>query len=435
MKETWSQRFSFRAYQAAMHVGLPTGILLGLPWMLFKAKRRKTVFRRLGFQGLEIPRGGRRPLWVHALSLGETLSCVSLVKELRRVLEGRPLVMSVSTLSAREMAEERLGGVVDGIFYFPFDLVPSIGRVLGALDPAMVVLVETDIWPGFQRAIRLRGITEVLVNGRLSPGSYRSCRRFGALFTPALNSFDRIFPQSRGEAERYGSVGVEVGRLGSVGNLKFDVAGGVMDADALIQLRGECGLVESSRVVIAGSTHPGEEEQVLAALGRLRERWKDLRLVLVPRHPRRGAELQAMAEGRSLRVARWSRGPVGSGWDVLVVDVMGKLASLYQVADVAFVGGSLANKGGQNPIEPAATGKPVLFGPDMSDFPDISRELLELGAACEVSGAGQLAGKLEEILSDAELAERMGASGRAFVESHRGTTQRVVEWIGARLSA
>lgn len=429
MSLTAKQTVTLRAYQAVMHLGLPLGLFLSCPWLLAKTKRRRTVFRRLGFQRLDIPQGPRRPLWIHALSLGETLSCVTLVKELRSRLEGRPLVFSVSTLAAREMAEERLAGEVDALFYFPFDLAPSVGRVLRRVAPAYWVAIETDIWPGFQHALARRGIPAALVNARLSPQSLRSCQRFNALFAPALNAFDTVFPQSEGEAERYRRVGLMPEKIAGVGNLKFDAALAEPSDVSRADLCAEYGLDAQSPVWVVGSTHLGEERVVAEVYRRLCESLPKLQLVLVPRHPRRGGEVRTCCEGQGLKVRLFSEGKKAGPSRVLVVDAMGRLASLYRTAGVAFIGGSLVSKGGQNPIEPAAAGVPVVFGSDMSDFPDISRELLTRGAAFQVTGAQQLFHRVQTLLRDERLASEMGRAGMAFVAEHRGVTRRVADSI------
>jgi len=434
MKLTGRQQAMLRCYQAGMHSALPLGLLLGLPWLLAKTKRRRTVFRRLGFQRVGLGRDRPSPLWVHALSLGETLSCVTLVQELRRVLQDRPLVFSVSTLAARTIAEERLSQVADRIVYFPFDLAPSVWLALHGINPAMVVVIETDIWPGFQQVLQRRGIPEVLVNARLSPQSYRSCLRFQGLFAPALNAFERVFPQSDGEAARYREVGLSPAKIGSTGNLKFDAATADWSEEARRQLRAELGLRESDRLWLAGSTHAGEERVVLEVFQRMQSAVPELRLALVPRHPHRGPEVKGLCESLNLRSTLWSEGIPESEPGVLIVDAMGKLAWLYQIADVAFVGGSLVTKGGQNPIEPAAAGKPVLFGPDMADFPDIARELLARHAAFQVMNERQLFERVKQLLAEPELGSRMGQAGKAFVDHHRGATRRVANWIRQRIA-
>jgi 3-deoxy-D-manno-octulosonic-acid transferase len=432
MTLTARQRVVLWSYQAGLHLLLPLGLVLGLPWWLTSQKRRRTLPGRLGFQHIGLPSNGPRPLWVHALSLGETLSCVTLVRELRLRLAKRPLVFSVSTLAAREIAQQRLGGLVDRIFYFPLDLIPCVARVLTQVRPAAVVVVETDIWAGFLHALRRRGVPAFLVNARLSPRSFRSCQRWSDLFAPALNVFTRVFPQSDGEASRYRAVGVLPEKIGEAGNLKFDAAAVRFGTDDLRKLASQCGIGIGDRVWLAGSTHPGEEATILEVYRRLRAEYQGLRLVLVPRHPRRGPEVQALCDSAGLTGKLCSTG-AAEAHEVSIVDAMGKLAALYQLAEVAFVGGSLVQQGGQNPIEPAAMAKPVVFGPDMSDFPDVAAELLERKAAVQVRDLEQLHEGMRQLLADPESAREMGARGEKWVESHRGTTARLADQITRRM--
>ncbi len=435
MSLTAGQRLALWSYQAGFHFFLPLGLVLGLPLWLFKRKRRLTLLPRLGFQRLGLSRSGPRPVWMHALSIGETLSAVTLVRELRRRLGKRPLVFSVSTLAAKEMAEERLADQVDRIFYFPFDLIPCVANVLLQVRPAALVVVETDIWPGFLHAVRRRGFPAFLVNGRVSPQSFSSFRRWNALFAPALNVFETIFPQSEGEAARYREVGVRPQKIGAAGNLKFDAAATRPGAESLQAIRRECGITMDDRVWVAGSTHPGEEEAVLEVYRNLRSEHPGLRLILVPRHPHRGGEVRALCERAGLEGRLYSSGSPAAEDEVLIVDAMGRLAELYEVAEMAFVGGSLVNKGGQNPIEPAAAGKPVLFGPDMTDFPDAAAELLELDAAFQVQDQEELLEQMRRLLREPESARHMGSRGEQWVESHRGTTARIAEHILERVQA
>lgn len=422
------------AYLAVMNIILPPLLLVALPFLWLKEKRRKTLFQRLGFQSLPDGRAGARPLWVHALSLGELLSCTTLIRELRETVSDRPIVFSVSTLSAMQMARERIAPFVDHIFYFPLDLWWPVHRVLARVNPALVVFIETDVWPGFQGQLRTRDIPAILVNGRLSPDGERACRRFGSLFVPALNTFKEIHPQSQGEAQRYRDVGVEANRIATVGNLKFDVAGTAPTREALQALSRDLGLTSDDVVVLAGSTHPGEEEAVLRAFETVRARVANAKLLLVPRHPARGAEVAALAR-RAWRVHLFSNGPATSPWDVWVVDAMGVLSKLYHVADVSFVGGSLVAKGGQNPLESAAAGCPVVFGFDMSDFPDIATSLMEEGAAEQIGEADVLGERWLDILMDGPRRERMALAGRRVVAQNRGATRRVAGRIGRLLAA
>lgn len=432
----WRFRLALVLYRVAMDVLFPLVLLVALPLLLLKEKRRKTLLPRLGFQRYpDFPEDAPAPLWMHALSVGELLSAVPLIRALKTQLGRRPLVLSVSTLSARTLAEERLGEVVDHILYFPFDTALARTRCLGRVRPAMVVLVETDVWPGFQQALCARGVPSLLINGRLSPATYRASQRLAWLHRPALNSFKRICPQSVSEAERYRSVGVDAERLGYAGNLKFDLPLRDLSEAGRRELFQRCGLHADRPVWIAGSTHAGEEEVVCAAFRTVRVRHPRLQLIVAPRHPHRSDEVVKCFSDHGLRVARYSAmAPEGAG-DVVVIDVLGVLAQLYSLAGIAFIGGSLVRKGGQNPIEAADAGCAVMFGPDMSDFPDVAQGLLDADAARIVHDPSEMARLTEAWLSSEVERQAAGVRGCAWVAGQRGAldavSQEVIGFLGS----
>lgn len=417
------------AYTAAFNLLLPLGILVGLPFLLLKEKRRKTVFKRLGLQQFPVAVKSGRPIWVHALSLGELLSCEALMQALRERVQDRPIYLSVSTLSAMQLAEDRFRASVDELFYFPLDLWWSVRRALKRVNPAVIAFIETDIWPGFQHQTRAARIPVLLVNGRLSPDSQQAYRRFRSLFVPALNTFRTIYPQSSTEAQRYRDVGVQAERLGYTGNLKFDVADALQSTTDKAALRNRLGVKTDDLVLLAGSTHPGEEQAVLDAFEKVRQRIGLAKLIIVPRHPARGAEVLELARRRRLVVHAFTSGKAAAPWDVTVVDAIGVLSKLYTIARVSFVGGSLVPKGGQNPLESAAGGCPVVFGSDMSDFPDIAMWLVQHGAATQIEESAMLADAWLEILSSDDRWRAMSRAGRRVVEENRGATDTIVEEI------
>lgn len=413
--ETWA----LRAYQAAGAVLVPLAILLLLPVLLVIRKRRRTLPGRLGFQPYpDRDPAPPPPLWIHALSVGELLSASRLIELVRPRLGARKLYLSVSTLSGRETARDRLAEHVDGLFYFPYDVVFAVRRCCGGIGPGLFVLVESDLWPAAMAEMRRRGVPCLLLNGRLSPRSFAFYRRFGLLFRPVLNSFARVYPQSAREAERFVALGLDPRRIARAGNLKFDAAGEPPGDPQLAELRRELRLEAGVPVVIAGSTHAGEEAVLRSVFERLRTRFEALRLIVVPRRPQRAGEVRALFDGDP---------------QVFVVDRMGVLGRLYALADVAFVGGSLVSRGGQNPIEPAVCGKPVLFGPDMRDFPDVSRMLLEAQGAIQVRDEADLLDRLDALLGDPAEAQRMGRNARRIVDDNRGITQAIADEIGAML--
>ena len=281
------------------------------------------------------------------------------------------------------------------------------------------------IWPWFLVEVRRRGIRCLLVNGRLSPKSFRTYRRLRLLFQPAFDAFHAIYPQSAGEAERFLALGVAPDRLREPGNLKFDVAASIPQERALASLREQFFLPAHGRVLIAGSTHRGEEEILRWCFVRLRSGITNLQLIVVPRRPERAVEVLRLFQADGLEAALSSA--LDRPTPVIVVDRMGYLSRLYALADVAVIGGSFVPEGGQNPIEPAACGKPVLFGPDMHDFPDVASWLLRAGGALQVRNEGELLSACRRLLSDVHEATEMGERARRIVSEHRGATERVVQ--------
>jgi 3-deoxy-D-manno-octulosonic-acid transferase len=426
MHQRLTSRVALGFYLAAINLLAPLALLPLMPFVLLIRKRRKTFFPRLGFQ--TYPGGDQapvRPIWVHALSVGELLSSLPLIKELRAKMPARPLVLSVSTLAAHELATEKVGAHVDGLFYFPYDLLYPMRRCLKTIRPELFLLIETDIWPGFLAQVRRLRVPCFLVNGRLSSPSFRFSRMLSALFVPAFNSFSRIYPQSAEEAKRFLDLGVEVQKIRRSGNLKFDMVSAPPSSDMITELRRSLGLGDEDRVLLAGSTHPGEEALLRTTFLTLRQHLPHLKLIIVPRHPDRATEVVRLFGHDPLRVVRFSRAPQ-TQVDVIVVDRMGLLDGLYALAEVAYVGGSMVRKGGQNPIEPAAAGRPVLFGADMSDFPEISRLLIEAGGAIQVKNPTELLEQCTRLFVDRGLGEAMGMRARAVVDKHRGASNTIV---------
>jgi len=417
-------------YRAIFSLAIAVFVTIPPLW-LFSSKRRTTLFKRLGWQSYpsRSVRGEGQPaytpVWLHALSIGELLSAGGLIQRLHRELRSRPLYLSVSTSSAFAMARDRFASSCDGIFYFPYDVGFAVKRCLDAVDPALIVLIETDIWPGFLAEVRRRGIPSLLVNGRLSPESFRTYSRLRLLFEPSFNTFWGIYPQSPGEAERFMALGVAPDRLRPTGNLKFDVAAALPSADAVAAMREAFFISSEARILIAGSTHRGEEALIRSCFLRLRDHFPSLQLIIVPRRPDRGAEVLELFQGDDVAAALASQ--LDQPRPVVVVDRMGYLSRLYALADVAVIGGSFVPQGGQNPIEPAAWGKPVVFGPDMHDFPDVAAWLLNAGGAIQARNEADLYEACHRLLSDREAAKTIGGQARSVVIEHQGATEKVLQ--------
>ena len=368
------------------------------------------------------------------MSVGEVQAARTLIPGLRDRYPGHRLWLSTTTRTGRAVAAGIEG--VDGLFYFPLDLPPAVDRVLDRVRPALFVAVDTELWPNLLRRCARRGVRTVLVNGRISDRSYPRYRLVRRWFRRVLADVDRCCAQSDESARRLVDLGAPADRVVTTGNLKFDALPaprpGPSSRDDLPR---SIGLAPDRPVLVAASTHPGEEGPVLDAFRRLRPGMPDLALLLAPRHPERGAEVAALAADRGLAAMRRSRLPEdGAGRaEVVVLDTVGELAALFPAATVVFVGGSLAPVGGHNVIEPAAWGRPVVFGPHMENFAEIAELFVAHRAARRVAGAGDLEPVLAELLADPRQRAELGTAARSLVEANRGAAARSLAEIAAVL--
>lgn len=412
---------------------LGAALLLLSPYFLLKGLRQNKYLHNLGARLGRLPQELHQPkagaLWVHAVSVGEALAVAPLLKELRQRFPGRKLLVSTTTRTGQELATRRLEA--DATFYFPFDFVFASRQVLTALQPAVVVIAETEIWPNFLRVARRRGVRVVFVNGRVSDRSFRRYCRVRFLLRRVLENADFFLMQSDEDARRIRALGAPAERVAVGGNLKFDLPEPRRPAFLADLER----LADGAPIVVAGSTLAAEEEKLLDALRVCRDlEGHRALLVLAPRHPERFEEVARLLAARGADFVRRSHWQTNDHRpEVVLLDTLGELAGAYAAATVAFVGGSLVPAGGHNPIEPALWSKPVIFGPSMENFRAIAGALLENRAAFQVRSSEELGILLAALLSDPVACQRAGAAGRAVVERERGATLRCAERIAALL--
>ena len=334
-----------------------------LPWILLSEKRRKTVVQRLWLRQNTSGSNGApsvvRPIWVHALSVGEMLSAVPLVLKLPDRFPGRPVVVTASTRTGYDIARDRLKNKVDRIHFFPHDFRFSVRRAAAAINPALVVLVETDLWPNFLTHMKQHNVPVILANSRLSQSSYNGYRRFSFFMSSPLVSLAAICVQSDEDRRRFEALGIPAEKIEITGNLKFDRGGESDKNEPDVLLRNEY-VSPEEKVLVAGSTHPGEEAILLNNYLRLKGRHSNLRLIIAPRDPGRAENIIRMIRAAGISTFLLEeippRSPVPPA-SVVVLGKMGLLGRLYTLADFAFVGGSLVAEGGHNPLEAAALGK------------------------------------------------------------------------------
>ncbi|MBU2490791.1 MAG: 3-deoxy-D-manno-octulosonic acid transferase [Proteobacteria bacterium] len=402
-------------YNLILVLGAVLALPLVLALWLVSEKRRKSLPSRLGFQDLSaLDRLDERPVWVHALSVGEMNAAAPLVRALA-ARPGPPVVVSASTRTGMRRARELFPGTVAAVFYFPLDLPLVASRMVRRVAPARFVLVETDLWPNFLAALSRQGVPAVLVNGRLSDKSFAGYCRARFLMGPLFAGFAGVGAATQAEAQRFTALGA--GPVRVTGNLKFDAARPPES--------GPPPGLEGRPLVVAGSTHAGEEEVLARILPDLKRRFSAA-LVVAPRDPVRARKVVRVFTDQGLLAEVLSRAGETPGLDVVVVDRMGVLAGLYGTGRACFVGGSLVAEGGHNPLEPAAAGRPVVFGPHMEDFREIANTLEDRGAALRVRDGEALAEALAGFLAHPEKADAMGENGLGFVEENRGAVSRTL---------
>ncbi len=360
------------------------------------------------------PRG---VIWVHAVSVGETRAAQPLVAALRARWPDRPLLVTQMTPTGRETALSLYGGQAT-VRYLPYDAPDAVARFLARYQPVLGVLMETELWPNLIAACAQRGVPLFLANARLSERSARGYRRIGGLIRPALASLAGVAAQSDDDATRLRALGAR--QVAVCGNLKFDITPPPQAAALAAQLRQWRG---ARPLWMAASTREGEEALLLDAL----PADSPAVLLLTPRHPQRFAEVAELLRARGIPFQRRSDNTaLRADTRVWLGDSMGEMFAYYQAVDLAFIGGSLLPLGGQNLIEPAAVGCPVLIGPSTFNFAEVTRLALAEGAARQVADADELHRTVATLLADSDARQRMGAAGLAFAQCHRGATARTL---------
>jgi 3-deoxy-D-manno-octulosonic-acid transferase len=406
---------------------LTMGALVSLPYFVYRGlvtgKYWPSLRQRLGFLPGSINPAGEPSIWVHAVSVGEVITAKALLPLLRESFPGKPVFVSVTTLTGKQVADRQLRDA-DGVFFCPFDWRFAVRRVVQRIRPQVLLVVETEIWPHMLRACHEAGAATMLVNGRISDRSFRRYRLIRLFLKHYLRPVDSFCMQNTRYAERIIELGADPAKVSVTGSLKFD---------AVVPRRGApspaAELIPSGRtVLVAGSTLAPEEEILLDVFQALRKKYADLFLILAPRHPERFPEVAKLAEVRELRVVRRStlQRPAADA-DIMILDTMGELASIYAAADLVFMGGSLATWGGHNIIEPAAEGKPVVFGPHMSNFQEIALSFLDAAAAIQIADRDELEESLGRLLADEDLRSDVGARARQLVDANRGAGRKTIE--------
>lgn len=413
-------------YNVLIHLFSP--ILLGF---LYWPKKGKPGFGQRWPEHLGFVKSTRleHPVWIHAVSVGEMIAATAVIKALKAERPELPILVTTTTRTGADLAE-KLGDLIEHR-YAPLDFPWAIALFLRRIKPRALLIMETELWPNWLTACAKRSIPVIVLNARLSVRSAARYRRFHGVFTLLSANISHIACQYQADADRFAALGVATEKLSITGSIKFDI-----DYDASIhqqgaQLRQQLG--DDRPVWIAASTHEGEDEQLLAAHQKLLTRQPTALLILVPRHPQRFAQVAQLVNQKNFTLSRRTTASPTIDTQVYLGDTMGELPLMLAAADIAFVGGSLIERGGHNLLEPAALGKPVLTGPSFFNFTDICQQLKNHGALRVVNDGDELVTALNEIMKDKRIMSQMGARAQETVDINKGSITRTLCCINEQL--
>lgn len=403
------------------------------PYFLYQAIRYRkyvsSLSQRLGYLPVSFNLDADESIWIHAVSVGEVLTARALLPDLRARYPKLRIFLSTTTMTGQQVARRSVKDL-DAVFYFPFDLTHVVRRTLQLVNPRLFIMMETELWPNMLRMCGRRGVKVALVNGQISSRSYPRYRLVRGFFRRVLANVDLFCMQSDESARRLVDLGADPARVSVTGSLKFDSLEGPSvghgwPRDRVLHYFRVAG---DRPVIIGASTLRGEEASVLRSFRRIKTMWPAALLILAPRHPERFGEVESLARAEGFSVMRRTDLPVDGSprSDVVVLDTIGELARLYQVATGVFVGGSLVKAGGHNIIEPAVFGKAIVFGPHMENFREIAEAFVTNGAACQVHSDRELEEVLLNLLTDPVRRASLGAAARALVEANRGAKDKTL---------
>ncbi len=412
----------------------PIGLLAILPQYLVKMVRRGNYGpkfgQRFGIYSREVrARLARsKPIWLHAVSVGEVNVALKLASAVRALNPGMEFALTTTTTTGFAVANKRAPEWVE-VLYSPLDFYPVIRAALRAIRPRQLVLVEQEIWPNMVGEARAAGIVVALVNARLSPRSERRFLRFRRYVRPLLRQLDLVCVQYLEDVARWGKLGVDAVTIQMTGSIKYDDAASESDCGQQRELLMALGVALESPILVAGSTHRGEEEIITRVWQGLRKEFPNLFLVLAPRHTERAGAISQMLQKRGINASLRSTIKPQAPTDALIVDTTGELQKWYELATIVFIGKSLATSGGQNPVEAINAGAPVIFGPHMENFAALSRALVEANGAVQINTESELASTIRELLQNPERRASIVRSGREVLHVHQGAAARTAQLL------
>jgi 3-deoxy-D-manno-octulosonic-acid transferase len=421
---------------------LTLGFVLLLPRFAVDALRNGKYVTGLRQRLGDIPslRSDRPVIWLHCVSVGEVRAAQSVVRRIKETFPNHRIVVSTTTVTGQRLAHSIFRDEALAVFYFPIDWAWTVRRVLRKIDPAAILMMETELWPHLFRAARRRKTPVVLLNGRISNKSFRRYTRIRFFMSRVLDDLTIAIMQSEPDAARIRELGLSEDRIVTAGNLKFDSNEALNDPALTDQIRARFGFMDGRPLFVAASTHEPEETVILETFRTVRKSQPGLRLLLAPRHPERFSEVAGLLAGSEFSIARRSTpSNQDADVDIVLLDTIGELNAVFPLADVAFVGGSIAMHGGHNVIEPAAHGVCTLTGPHTSNFAAITHAMLAAGALIQLSDtakpAVEMADVLDALLVDGARRLEIGKRARAVCENNQGATARTLELLSPILEA
>ncbi len=405
-----------------------------LPVYLFKRKFHKGFFTRLGF-GLPQDLVLNRPIWIHAVSLGEAIAVRGLIEKIRESYPEKRLVISTVTPTGNKIARDIAKGV-DLVTYLPLDFSCIVKKVINRINPCLFIIAETEIWPNLISRLHKNNIPVAIINARISDKSFKGYTAAKFLVRQILIKVNLFCAQTEQDAKRLISLGASQDKVKITGNLKFDNAKYTVSQEDFMGLKDKLGLSKRDKLLVAGSTHEGEEEIVLGSYKELLQDFPDLKLLLAPRHPERANDIEKLAiknEFIPMRISRLTSESV-KPQTIFILDTVGQLMNYYALGDIIFVGGSLIKKGGHNILEPASLGKPVIFGPYMFNFRDIFELFINAKACILIKGKEELTAAIKDLLMSPEKIEELGKKGLNIIKQNKGAVSRTLEYIKVFLS-
>ncbi|MBM4338301.1 MAG: 3-deoxy-D-manno-octulosonic acid transferase [Deltaproteobacteria bacterium] len=407
-------------------------LIFHIPYLLlqtlFKKQPKKLMRERLGgFPDIS----SKNPIWVHAASVGEVLCALPLLKRIKKEIPDSEIVLTTMTATGNETAK-KLIPEANWILFFPIDHPLIIWKALRKIRPRLFLIAETELWPNLLRSCRRKGIPILLFNGRISEKSFRGYLFFKSFFKRCLHNISFFLMQTEEDRNRIVEIGAPPERTMVAGNIKFDQVSPSIDLKTTLEMSTFFGLQGNEAILIAGSTHQGEEEIFIQVFKSLRELVPRLILILAPRHLNRLEEVEKILRDEGLSWRRRSSFPIQGRHEtcsVILLDTMGELMRMYSLGTIVFIGGSLVSIGGHNPLEPLFFKKCVLFGPYMFNFLEISRHLIAERGALLVNNREELSSQLKRLLSDERARNEIGENGYRFIQKHRGATEKIFEKI------